>query len=89
MVFQSTLRLTHVPDKTLQFYKQSSIGRAASGAAPLTRGASFEIAREAELTKSPQSRVSPEVASKKATATQQEAQMDRMQIWRKNVESES
>ncbi|KAF6755803.1 kinase-like domain-containing protein [Ephemerocybe angulata] len=35
-------------DKTLQFYKSSSIGRAASGSTP-ARGASFEIAKEAEL----------------------------------------
>ena len=92
-------KLNFLVDKTLQFYKQSSIGRAASGSTP-ARGASFEIAKEAELTTAQQPLASPHVTSpfsplapiRNAAMTQQaaaETQMDRMQIWMKNVESES
>ncbi|KAJ2917010.1 hypothetical protein MD484_g3420, partial [Candolleomyces efflorescens] len=45
-IFKHTIKSSI--DKTLQFYKQSSIGRAAASGSTPTRGISFEIAREAE-----------------------------------------
>ncbi|TEB40031.1 hypothetical protein FA13DRAFT_1751165 [Coprinellus micaceus] len=98
-IFKHTIKSSI--DKTLQFYKQSSIGRATSGSP--ARGASFEIAREAERTASTQallstlaspptaqSPLSPLAPIKNAAMTHQaltDTQMDRMQIWMKNVES--